>query len=134
MGRFSSDLIKVGEDAVESVPVTSLKHHSESQIRDYSALASLYLYYGLPVRAEYTLRQIVKLRTESVNFGPGHAETLMHLKLLRKSLKMQHKYKSASAITKRITRAGELPWLIPFSFYKETLPQWICYDVCVFFY
>ncbi|KAL7489151.1 hypothetical protein ACHAW6_014738 [Cyclotella cf. meneghiniana] len=103
--EFLSDLIKVGEDAVESNPVTSLKHHSESQIRDYSALASLYLYYGLPVRAEYTLRQIVKLRTESLNFGPGHAETLMHLKLLRKSLKMQHKYKSASAITKRITRA-----------------------------
>eukprot|EP00804_Cyclotella_cryptica_P021883 CCRYP_000845-RA/>CCRYP_000845-RA protein AED:0.25 eAED:0.25 QI:187/1/1/1/1/1/4/120/2119 len=103
--EFLSDLIKVGEDAVESIPITSLKHDNENQIRDYSALASLYLYYGLPVRAEYTLRQIVKLRTESINFGPGHAETLMHLKLLRKSLKMQHKYKSASAVTKRITRA-----------------------------
>jgi hypothetical protein len=85
--------------------VSSLKPESEDHIRAYSALASLYLYYGLPVRAEYTLRQIVKLRTESVSFGPGHTETVMYLKLLKKSLKMQHKYKSASAVTKRIARA-----------------------------
>ena len=102
-----SDLIKVGENAVEDFPISSLDYDREREIRDYCALANLYIYYGLPVRAEYTLRQIVKLRTENVLFGPGHAETVMHLKLLKKSLKMQHKYKSAMSVTNRITRAGE---------------------------
>lgn len=103
----SSDLIKVGEVAVKDLPVSELEYDCEKEIRDYCALANLYIYYGLPVRAEYTLRQIVKLRTENVLFGPGHAETLMHLKLLKKSLMMQHKYKSAMAVTKRINRAGK---------------------------
>jgi hypothetical protein len=103
----SSDLIKVGETAVSDLPVSDLEYDCEKEIRDYCALANLYVFYGLPVRAEYTLRQIVKLRTENVLFGPGHAETVMHLKLLKKSLKMQHKYKSAMSVTKRISRAGE---------------------------
>jgi hypothetical protein len=103
----SSDLIKVGENAVKDLPVSALDYECEREIRDYCALSNLYLYYGLPVRAEYTLRHIVKLRTENVLFGPGHDETVMHLKLLKKSLKMQHKYKSALSVTKRISRAGE---------------------------
>ena len=103
----SSDMIKVGEDAVKDQPVTALEYSDEKQIRDYCALAYLYIYYGLPVRAEYTLRQIVKLRTENVLFGPGHAETIMYLKMLKTSLKMQHKYKSAMAVSTRISRAGK---------------------------
>ncbi len=106
--EFIADLIKVGEESIKSVPVNALNYDNEDQIRNYSALANLYIYYGLPVRAEYTLRQLVKLRTENLNFGPGHSETLMHLRLLKKSLKMQHKYKSAFAVTKRLKRAGEL--------------------------
>ncbi|KAL3796821.1 hypothetical protein ACHAWO_002059 [Cyclotella atomus] len=106
--EFLSDLIKVGETAVKDLPVSDLEYDCEKEIRDYCALANLYVFYGLPVRAEYTLRQIVKLRTENVLFGPGHAETVMHLKLLKKSLKMQHKYKSAMSVTKRITRAVKI--------------------------
>jgi len=107
--EFLSDMIKVGEDAVKDQPVTALEYSDEKQIRDYCALAYLYIYYGLPVRAEYTLRQIVKLRTENVLFGPGHAETIMYLKMLKTSLKMQHKYKSAMAVSTRISRAEKPP-------------------------
>ena len=70
-------MIKVGEDAVKDQPVIALEYGDERKIRDYCALAYLYIHYGLPVRAEYTLRQIVKLRTENVLFGPGHVETIM---------------------------------------------------------
>ena len=105
---YRSELIKVGENATKHIPVHSLKYNSEDHIRDYSALASLYLHYGLPVQAECTLRRIVKLRSEDLNFGPGHAETVLHLKMLQKSLKCQHKYKSAYAVRKRISRAGKL--------------------------
>lgn len=38
----------------------------EAQIRDYFALATMYLYYGLPSKAEYVLRRTVKLCSESV--------------------------------------------------------------------
>lgn len=92
---------------MKDLPVSDLEYDCENEIRDYCALANLYIYYGLPVRAEYTLRQIVKLRTENVLFGPDHAETVMLLKLLKKSLMMQHKYKSAMAVTRRINRAGK---------------------------
>lgn len=104
---YSSNLIKVGENAVKESPVSTLEYDREKEIRDYCALSHLYIYYGLPVRAEYTLRQIVKLRTENLLFGPEHAEMLIHLKMLKKSLKMQHKYKSAMGVTKRIKRIGK---------------------------
>ena len=100
-------MIKVGEDAVKDQPVIALEYGDERKIRDYCALAYLYIHYGLPVRAEYTLRQIVKLRTENVLFGPGHVETIIYLKMLKTSLKMQHKYKSAMAVSRRISRAGK---------------------------
>lgn len=103
------DLIKVGEDVLTvRTPLLQLKQYNEDQIRDYFALANMYLHYGLPAKAEYVLRRIVKLRSESSDFGPCHSDTLMHMGLLRKALKCQHKYKSAAAIKTQITKAKKI--------------------------
>ncbi len=103
-----SDLIKAGEASVRGTPIDSLRYNNEEVIRDYSCLVSLYLHYGMPVRAEYTLRKLVKMRAENPNFGPNHAETILFLGLLYRSLKSQHKFKKASQVRKRITRAGKI--------------------------
>ena len=67
-----ANLVKVGEDAIIMV-----QQYTEKQIRDYFALANMYLHYGLPAKAKHILRRIVKLRSESNDFGPCHAETLL---------------------------------------------------------
>lgn len=103
-----SDLIKAGEASVRSTPIDSLRYNNEEVIRDYSCLVSLYLHHGMPVRAEYTLRKLVKVRAENPNFGPNHAETILFLGLLYSSLKSQHKFKKAAQVRKRISRAGEI--------------------------
>ena len=102
--KVLADLIKMGEHELKNYPIVSLKQSDEAQIRDYFALASMYLYYGVPSKAEYVLRRTVKLRSESDSFGPCHSETLLHLELLWRSLKHQHKYKSASSIKKQIRK------------------------------
>ena len=85
-----------------------MQQYHEHQIRDYFALSNLYLHYGLPGKAEIILRRIVKLRTESEEFGPSHNETLMQLGLLRKSLMCQHKYKSASSVKNQIKKVKKM--------------------------
>jgi len=102
---FESDLIKAGEASVRSTPIDSLRYNNEEAIRDYSCLVSLYLHHGMPVRAEYTLRKLVKVRAENPNFGPNHAETILFLGLLYRSLKSQHKFKKAAQVRERISRA-----------------------------
>ena len=102
-----ADLIKMGEHELKNYPIVELKQYNETQIRDYFALATLYLYYGIPSRAECILRRTVKLRSEASEFGPNHAETLLHLELLFKTLKHQHRYKSASAVKSRIRKVRQ---------------------------
>ena len=99
-----NDLVKISEDDMERTPIESLQHHQEEKIRDYFALASLYLCHSRGAKAEYILRRTAKLRSESSKFGRFHAETLLHLQLLRKSLKLQHKYKSATAVKNQIRK------------------------------
>ena len=103
-----ADLIKIGEDAMRRTPIYSVQQYNEKQIRDYFALSNLYFYHGLPDKAEYILRRIVKLRSESKDFGPCHVETLLHMKLLHKSLKSQHKYKSATSIKRQIKKVKNM--------------------------
>jgi len=103
-----TDLIKAGESATKRTPIVALKQFNEDKIRDYFALANLHLYYGHPDKAEYILRRTVKLRSESSEFGPCHAETMLHLELLRKSLKCQHKYKSASSVKNQISKVKKM--------------------------
>ena len=98
------DLIKMGEHELKEYPIVSLEKYNEPMIRDYFALASMYLYYGKPSTAELILRRTAKLRSESSEFGLCHAETLLHLELLLKTLKAQHKYKSASSIKSQIRK------------------------------
>jgi len=66
--------------------IVTLEQCNEAQIRDYFALATMYLYYGLPSKAEYVLRRTVKLCSESVA-RTLHAKTLMYLELLWESFK-----------------------------------------------
>jgi len=99
-----TDLVKISEDDMERMPIESLQQHQEEKIRDYFALASLYICHSRGAKAEYILRRTAKLRSESNKFGRFHAETLLHLQLLRKSLKLQHKYKSATAVKNQIRK------------------------------
>ncbi|KAL7548323.1 hypothetical protein ACHAWF_011610, partial [Thalassiosira exigua] len=104
-----SDLIRAGEASLmRRTPIVSLKQYHEDQIRDYCALSNIYLYYGTPAKAESILRRIIKLRSESSDFGPCHAETMSHMALLHRSLKSQHKHKSASLIKGQIAKARKM--------------------------
>lgn len=98
------DLIDIAKDELKSTPIVSLQKDSEDKIRDYFALACMYQCYGQPAKAEYILRRTVKLRSESREFGLYHNETMLHLEVLRKSLKSQHKYKSSMKIKSQITK------------------------------
>ncbi|KAL7538201.1 hypothetical protein ACHAXR_008361 [Thalassiosira sp. AJA248-18] len=100
-----AELLKMGEDATRRMSIVNVQKYHEEQIRDYFALANLYMAYGLPAKAEYIMRRIIRLRSETTDFGPCHAETLLHMGVLRKSLKSQHKYKSALAVKSQITKA-----------------------------
>ncbi|KAL3780265.1 hypothetical protein ACHAW5_001525 [Stephanodiscus triporus] len=103
-----NDLVKISEYNMERTPIESLQHHQEEKIRDYFALASLYLCHGLGAKAECILRRTAKLRSESSKFGRFHDETLLHLELLHKSLKVQHKYKSAAAVKSQIEKMNKM--------------------------
>lgn len=98
------DLIDIAKDELKNTPIVSLQKDSEDKIRDYFALACMYQCYGQPAKAEYILRRTVKLRSESREFGLYHNETMLHLEVLRKSLKSQHKYKSSMKIKSQITK------------------------------
>jgi hypothetical protein len=99
-----SDLIDIADYELKSSPIISLEKYSEDKIRDYFALACMYQCYGKPAKAEYILRRTVKLRSESSKFGLCHNETMLHLEVLRQSLKSQHKYKSSMKIKSQITK------------------------------
>ncbi|KAL3827167.1 hypothetical protein ACHAXA_006722 [Cyclostephanos tholiformis] len=99
-----NDLVLISEADMKRTPVESLQHHQEEMIRDYFALANLYICHSRGKKAELILRRTAKLRSESEKFGRYHAETSLHLELLRRSLKLQHKYKSAAAVKRQIKK------------------------------
>jgi hypothetical protein len=102
--KFLSELIKVGADATKKNHVDDLHAGNEESIRDYFALACIYLKKGSLDPAEKVLSRLVKLRSESLIFGRMHEETLIFMKKLHESVKRQHKFKDASLIQARIEK------------------------------
>jgi hypothetical protein len=103
-----NDFVTISEHDLEITPIESLKDYHEEKIREYFALANLYLRHSMGAKAEYILRRTAKLRSESSSFGRFHAETLLHLELLHKSLKLQHKFKSALAVQSQINKIRKM--------------------------
>ncbi len=105
-----NDLVLISEADMEKTPVESLQHYQEGKIRDYYALANLYICHSRGKKAENILRRTAKLRSESEKFGRYHPETTMHLELLRRALKLQHRYKSAAAVKRQIKKNRSMQW------------------------
>ena len=92
----------MAEEAVAGMPLDSLDWYHEKYILDYFAEVGLFLDHGLPIWAETTLRQLIKLRCMSPDIGADHEETLYLQKYLASSLKQQNKHEEADHITERI--------------------------------
>ena len=103
--KFLSDLIRVGEDAAQKVHLEDVHSGSEESIRDYFALACIYLKKGRNDSAEKVLSRLVRVRSDSLIFGPRHDETLIVMRKLHESLKRQHKFKAASLMEAKIENA-----------------------------
>lgn len=97
-----AELIVMAEEAVAGMPLGSLDWYHEKYILDYFAEVGLFLDHGLPIWAETTLRQLIKLRCMSPDIGADHEETLYLQKYLASSLKQQNKHEEADHITERI--------------------------------
>lgn len=102
---FLSELISVGEDATQKVRLEDLHPGKEENIRDYFALACIYLKKGRLGSAEKVLSRLVRVRSDSLIFGPRHEETLLFMRKLHESLKRQHKFKVASLMEAKIKNA-----------------------------
>lgn len=102
---FLSELISVGEDATQKVRLEDLHPGKEENIRDYFALACIYLKKGRLDSAEKVLSRLVRVRSDSLIFGPRHEETLIFMRKLHESLKRQHKFKVASLMEAKIKNA-----------------------------
>jgi len=97
-----AELIVMAEEAVAGMPLDSLDWYHEKYILDYFAEVGLFLNHGLPIWAETTLRQIIKLRCMSPDIGADHEETLYLQNYLAKALKLQNKHDEADHISQRI--------------------------------
>lgn len=107
--KFMTQLVKVGTDATKKFHLEDLHSGNEESIRDYYALACIYLKKGKGVDyAEKVLSRLVKIRSESLIFGPRHDETLLFMKKHHECLKRLHKFKSASLIEARIEKTERL--------------------------
>ncbi len=102
---FLSELISVGEDATQKVRLEDLHPGKEENIRNYFALACIYLKKGRLDSAEKVLSRLVRVRSDSLIFGPRHEETLIFMRKLHESLKRQHKFKVASLMEAKIKNA-----------------------------
>lgn len=103
--KFLTQLLKVGEDATQKVRLEDLHSGSEEGIRDYFALACIYLKKGRNDSAERVLSRLVRVRSDSLIFGPRHEETLLVMRKLHESLRRQHKFKDASLMEAKIENA-----------------------------
>lgn len=124
--KFLSKLIMVGEDATRKVHLEDLHSGNEESIREYFALACIYLKKGRLDAAEKVLSRLVKVRSDSLIFGPRHDETLLFMRKLHESLKRQHKFKDASLIEARIEKAERLKK----GDYEPTLSEMCLHDQC----
>ena len=92
----------MAEEAVAGMPLDSLQWYHEKYILDYFAEVGLFLDHHIPVWAETTLRQLIKLRCQSPDIGPDHVETQYLQKYLEKALRLQNKTKDADEIKNKL--------------------------------
>jgi len=97
-----AELIVMAEEALAGMPLDSLEWYHEKHILDYFAEVGLFLDHGLPVWAETTLRNLIKLRCQSPDIGADHEETIYLQRYLAKALRQQGKQKEAEHIETRI--------------------------------
>jgi len=97
-----AELIVMAEEAVAGMPLDSLDWYHEKYILDYFAEVGLFLDHGLPIWAETTLRQLIRLRCASPDIGADHEETMYLQKYLAKALKQQNKHDEADHIEQRV--------------------------------
>lgn len=97
-----AELVVMAEEAVAGMPLDSLKWYHEKYILDYFAEVGLFLDHHIPVWAETTLRQLIKLRVESPDIGPEHIETQYLQRYLEKALRLQNKKDEAEDIKERL--------------------------------
>jgi len=128
--KTRAELIVMAEEAVVGTPLENLEWYHEKHILDYFAEVGLFLKHGLDVWAETTLKQLIRLRTESPDIGPDHHETIVLYKYLAQSLRKQGKRKEAEEAYEKVQEAGKhlqlllwfngcfvLQWLAHFIFY-----------------
>ena len=97
----------MAEEAVAGMPLDNLKWYHEKYILDYFAEVGLFLDHHIPVWAETTLRQLIRLRCESPDIGADHKETQYLHKYLEKALRMQGKKREADDIKERLSHVEE---------------------------
>lgn len=105
--KTRAELIVMAEEAVVGTPLENLEWYHEKHILDYFAEAGLFLKHGLDVWAETTLKQLIRLRTESPDIGPDHHETVVLYKYLAQALRKQGKGKDAEEAYRKVHQAEE---------------------------
>lgn len=106
--KTRAELIVMAEEAVVGTPLENLEWYHEKHILDYFAEVGLFLKHGLDVWAETTLKQLIRLRTESPDIGPDHHETIVLFKYLAQALRKQGKKAEAQEAYKKVQEAGKL--------------------------
>ena len=100
--KTMAELIVMAEEAVAETPLESLEWFQEKFILDYFAEVGLFIKHGVYVWAELTLRQLIKLRTESPDIGPKHHETILLYTYLETVLSMTGNDAEAKEVRNRI--------------------------------
>lgn len=102
--KTMAELIVMAEEAVAETPLESLEWFQEKFILDYFAEVGLFMKHGIYVWAEITLRQLVRLRTESPDIGPDHHETILLYTYLEDVLSITGQDAEAKEIRTRIKK------------------------------
>ena len=92
----------MAEEAVAGMPLDKLQWYHEKYILDYFAEVGLFLDHHIPVWAETTLRQLIRLRYQSPDIGPDHVETQYLQRYLQKALRLQNKKEEADEIQEKL--------------------------------
>lgn len=100
--KTMAELIVMAEEAVAETPLESLEWFQEKFILDYFAEVGLFMKHGIYVWAELTLRQLIRLRTESPDIGPEHHETILLYTYLEDVLIVTGQDKEAKGVRARI--------------------------------
>jgi len=100
--KTMAELMVMAEEAVAETPLESLEWFQEKFILDYFAEVGLFMKHGIYVWAEITLRQLVRLRTQSPDIGPDHHETILLYTYLEDVLSITGQDKEAKEIRARI--------------------------------